>query len=115
MVINKHIKGDLIKFYGVAGSSFFHWLRPFGDYHSKFGHEVINGEARGYKVREDKLRDICQKAAEILHLTVYGGDCILMPRGVMYIIDFNDWPSFAPCRKEAIPAIGDAIARELFP
>ena len=33
-----------------------------------------------------------------------GGDCIVAPDGQIRIIDFNDWPSFAPCRTEAAPS-----------
>ncbi|MDR2679901.1 MAG: hypothetical protein LBC47_03735 [Tannerella sp.] len=107
VVINKHLEGDLIKFYGVAGSPFFYRFYPFENSHSKFGLEKINGKVHSIPFREDELRDICRKAAEVLQITVYGGDCIISPDGVIRIIDFNDWPSFAPCRKEAIQAIGD--------
>lgn len=113
VVINRHLEGDLIKFYGVAGSSFFFWFYPFDNSHSKFGHEAINGKAKGIPFREEALRDICNRAAKTLQLTVYGGDCIVSPDGVIRIIDFNDWPSFAPCRKEAISAIGDAIIQTI--
>ncbi len=112
VVINKHLKGDLIKFYGVAGTSFFHWFYPF-DKHSKFGLEKINGKAKGISFEEEELREICRQAAEVLRLTVYGGDCIISPDGKISIIDFNDWPSFAPCRKEAATAIGEAIIKEI--
>ncbi len=27
-VINRHLDGDLIKFYGVAGTDFFYWFYP---------------------------------------------------------------------------------------
>lgn len=110
VVINKHLEGDLIKFYGVAASFFYHFY-PFENSHSKFGLEKINGEIRGIPFREDELRDVCLRAARVLNLTVYGGDCIVSPDGVIRIIDFNDWPSFAPCRKEAIPAIGNSIIK----
>lgn len=109
VVINRHLEGDLIKFYGVAGSSFFFWFYPFDNSHSKFGQEAINGPAKGIPFREEELRDICNRAAKTLKLIVYGGDCIVSPDGTIRIIDFNDWPSFAPCRKEAIPVIGDII------
>ncbi|MDR0700103.1 MAG: hypothetical protein LBG28_12970 [Tannerella sp.] len=111
VVINEHIEGDLVKFYGVAGSSFFYWFYPFENSHSKFGLEKINGEIRGIPFKEDELRDICLKAAKILNLVVFGGDCIISTDGVIRVIDFNDWPSFAPCRREAIPAIGDIIIK----
>ncbi|MDR2775415.1 MAG: hypothetical protein LBC19_11885 [Tannerella sp.] len=111
VVINEHLDGDLAKFYGVAGSSFFYWFYPFENSHSKFGLERINGEIRGIPFREDELRYICLNAANVLKLVVYGGDCIISPDGGIRIIDFNDWPSFAPCRREAIPAIGDMIIK----
>jgi hypothetical protein len=111
VVISEHLEGDLAKFYGVAGSSFFYWFYPFENNHSKFGLEKINGEICGIPFKEEELRDICLKAANILNLVVYGGDCIISPDGVIRIIDFNDWPSFAPCRREAIPAIGDIIIK----
>jgi hypothetical protein len=111
VVINKHLPGDLIKFYGVAGSDFFYWFYPCENSHSKFGHERINGKARGIPFCEEELRDLCVRAAEALKVTIYGGDCIVSPDGALHFIDFNDWPSFAPCRREAIPAIGDMILK----
>lgn len=113
VVINKHLEGDLIKFYAVAGSSFFYWFYPFENKHSKFGHEKINGEVKGIPFEEDELQEICNRAAEVLKMTIYGGDCIVSPDGTIRIIDFNDWPSFAPCRKEAIPVIGNTIIKAI--
>lgn len=108
-VINKHLVGDLLKFYGVAGTDFFYWFYPFDAGHSKYGLEAINGKSRGIKFSEDELRNLCQRASRELNVVVYGGDCIVSPEGKIYIIDFNDWPSFAPCRKEAAPMIAEAI------
>ena len=48
-VINKHLEGDLVKFYGVQGSPFFFWFYPFDLGHSKYGHEAINGKSQGIK------------------------------------------------------------------
>ena len=61
----------------------------------------------------ERLKDICRKAAEILDVEIYGGDCIISPEGEIRIIDFNDWPSFAPCRTEAAPHIARAIMAEI--
>ena len=108
-VINIHLEGDLVKFYGVRGTNFFYWFYPFDAGHSKYGAEAINGPAQGIKFDEDYLRDICQQAAETLDVVVYGGDCIIGTDGSIQIIDFNDWPSFAPCRQEAGPQIARAI------
>ena len=108
-VINIHLEGDLVKFYGVRGTNFFYWFYPFDAGHSKYGAEAINGPAQGIKFGEDYLRDICQQAAETLDVVAYGGYCIIGTDGSIQIIDFNDWPSFAPCRQEAGPQIARAI------
>lgn len=108
-VINVHLVGDLIKFYGVQGTPFFFWFYPFDMGHSKYGHEAINGKSQGIEFDKDKMRDICRNASEVLDVKVYGGDCIVSPEGDIRIIDFNDWPSFAPCRTEAAPHIAKCI------
>lgn len=108
-VINRHLEGDLIKFYGVRDSPFFFWFYPFDSGHSKYGHEAINGHSQGLAFDHEKMKAICQKASEVLDVKVYGGDCIVSPQGDIRIIDFNDWPSFAPCRNEAAPFIAKAI------
>ena len=38
-----------------------------------------------------------------------GGDCIVRPDGTFALIDFNDFPSFAPCANEAARALVDSI------
>lgn len=108
-VINRHLVGDLVKFYGVKGQPFFYWFYPFDEGHSKYGHEAINGKSQGIKFNIKQMKDICQRAAEELNVVIYGGDCIVSPEGEMRIIDFNDWPSFAPCRNEAAPHIAKAV------
>ena len=108
-VINKHLEGDLVKFYGVQGSPFFFWFYPFDLGHSKYGHEAINGKSQGIKFDLEKMKQICQSASEVLDVKIYGGDCIVSPEGDIRIIDFNDWPSFAPCRDEAAPHIAKCI------
>ncbi|MCM1153448.1 MAG: hypothetical protein NC328_07330 [Muribaculum sp.] len=100
-VINKHLKGDLVKFYGVSGQPFFYWFYPFDEGYSKYGWEEVNGLSHDLKFSVDYLKEICQKASDVLEVKVYGGDCIVDEDGSVRIIDFNDWPSFAPCRKEA--------------
>lgn len=112
-VINRHLVGDLIKFYGVQGTPFFFWFYPFDLGHSKYGHEAINGKSQGLEFDKEKLRTICQNASEVLDVKVYGGDCIISPEGDISIIDFNDWPSFAPCRQEAAPHIAKCILNEI--
>ncbi len=108
-VINKHLVGDLVKFYGVQGTPFFFWFYPFDLGHSKYGHEAINGKSQGIEFDVEKMRQICQNASEVLDVKIYGGDCIVSPDGEIRIIDFNDWPSFAPCRVDAAPHIAKCI------
>ena len=108
-VINRHLEGDLVKFYGVAGTSFFFWFYPFDFGHSKYGHEAINGHSRGLAFDKKALQAMCQQAADVLDVKIYGGDCIVGTDGSVHIIDFNDWPSFAPCRNEAAPYIAKCV------
>ena len=108
-VINVHLTGDLVKFYGVRGTPFFFWFYPFDEGHSKYGHEAINGKSQGIKFNLKEMKNICQRAAEELNVVIYGGDCIVAPGGELRIIDFNDWPSLAPCRNEAAPHIAKAV------
>ena len=108
-VVNKHLVGDLIKFYGVQGTDFFYTFYPTEQSHSKFGLEAINGESRGYPFNKARLQDISNMAAEALNVPVYGGDCVVSAEGDIQIIDFNDWPSFARCREEAAPYIAKCI------
>lgn len=102
-VISRHVKGDKVKFYGVLGSSFFHWYFPYDPYH------FAAAGADGSKDFENKLRQLCASAARELNVMVYGGDAMIDADGNITIIDFNDWPSFAPCRAAAATAIAKAV------
>ena len=42
-VINEHLSGDLVKFYGVQGTDFFFSFYPTDACHSKLGLEIVNG------------------------------------------------------------------------
>ncbi len=86
-MIQKHIEGDLVKFYGVLGTDFF------------------------YPLDNERLRQLATQAAEVLSLPIFGGDAIVTSDGSIYIIDFNDWPSFSPCREEAAKAIAQRILK----
>lgn len=110
-VINVHLVGDLIKFYGVRGTPYFFWFYPFEEGHSKYGYEVINGKSQGLKFDLKYLKQICNRAADELNVVIYGGDCIVAADGSIRIIDFNDWPSFAPCRNEAAPHIAKGVIK----
>ncbi|MBD5217917.1 MAG: hypothetical protein HDS73_05430 [Bacteroidales bacterium] len=112
-VINRHLKGDLVKFYGVRGEKFFYWFYPFFGHKEKYGLDKINGEPEEIAFSVEDLQAQCEVACEALDVDIYGGDCIIDADGSFSIIDFNDWPSFAPCRKEAAQAISAYILAKI--
>jgi hypothetical protein len=99
-VISRHLPGKLVKFYGVAGTSFFNWFLPFEP-----DNQMNDDEQHRL---DEQLKNICRRAATELNLVVYGGECILADDGTLSIIDFNDWPSFSSCRVEAASNIAKA-------
>ncbi|MCD8265898.1 MAG: hypothetical protein LUC33_01960 [Prevotellaceae bacterium] len=103
-LLQEHVEGDLVKFYGVEGTSFFHWLYADGS-HSKFGLERLNGKVRGYDFSPYALKTVADKAARTLGVQIYGGDCVVDEGGRLNLIDFNDWPSFYCCLEKAAEAI----------
>jgi hypothetical protein len=94
----EHLPGPVIKFYGVAGGSFFH------AYESETREPVtdllVDGEA---------LRALALRAAAALKLDIFGGDVVVTQRRRPMLIDLNDWPSFAPVRAEAARAIAGHV------
>ncbi len=113
-VINRHLDGDQVKFYGVRDTDYFYCFYPFEKTYSSKGDDKAprrGGEEARFDI--DKFRDACDRAADILDIRIYGGDAIIDPEGNFSIIDFNDWPSFAPCRVEASGVIARAILAEI--
>lgn len=104
-----HMKGDLVKFYGVEGT-FFQYSYPTDTGHSKFGLEEANGEAHHYGLCVESLRMEADRIASLTGVGIYGGDAIVGADGSFCIIDFNDWPTFSPCRQAAASAIRDLFA-----
>lgn len=109
--ISAHVSGDLIKFYGVAGTGFFRYYYPTDDGESKFGDEQRNGVAHHYPFDSAELEHSADTLAEAVGIKVYGGDCIVDEEGRYYVIDFNDWPSFSRCREGAATAIASLILK----
>lgn len=112
VVVSRHVEGDLVKFYGVADTPFFHFGYPTqeGNF-SKFGFESINGRPRGFSFDVGELKRCADRAAHCTGYPVYGGDCVVRVDGTWAIIDFNDWPSFSACREEAASAIAGYVER----
>ena len=105
IVIQAHVKGDVLKFYGVEGTDFFRYYYSGDATESKFGDEERNGKPRYYPFSSFNLQADAEKLACLLQTPIYGGDAIIQEDGSYVIIDFNDFPSFSRCREEAAKAI----------
>lgn len=99
-VIQPHVDGDLIKFYGIGPGGGAHgeppWFRWF--YHK-------DQQLSGHAFDQRALARLVRQAAAALGLEIYGGDCIATASGEIVLIDLNAWPSFALFREEAASAI----------
>ena len=99
-VLQPHVEGDLIKFYGVGPGGGANgeppWFRFF--YHK--GQRVA-----GHAFDPHRLARLVRRAAGGLGLEVYGGDVIVTPTGDLVLLDLNAWPSFALYRDEAAVVI----------
>lgn len=103
-VIQAHVGGDLIKFYGVGDPSRLPgrppWFRWF--YHR-------DQRVAGHRFDQERLAALAQRAAAALSLEVYGGDAIVGEDGAPVLIDLNAWPSFALYRDEASEQIASYV------
>jgi hypothetical protein len=111
--VSAHVVGDVVKFYGVLGTGFFRYYYPTDDGQTKFGDESRNGTASHYRFDTIDLQQASERLAAAVGVSIYGGDCIVRQDGTWCIIDFNDWPSFSRCRKEAAEAIVDLVENSL--
>lgn len=111
--VRAHIVGDVVKFYAVQGTDFFRWYYPEEGGDWKFDNRRYNGSLQHYAFDVEALRVMAARAAEIVQLDVYGGDCIIRPDGQPVLIDLNDWPSFSRCRDEAAQAIAKRIVQRI--
>lgn len=112
IVTTAHVRGDLVKFYGVTGTAFFHTTYPTDGGFSKFGDETRNGTSRHTPFDIAALHGAASRLAQLTGIEVYGGDCIVRSDGSYAIIDFNDWPSFSVCRQDAAEAIASVATKE---
>lgn len=113
VIAEEHVAGDLVKFYGVEGTDFFFHAYPAeGEAFSKFGLERYNGPLSYIPFDAEELKRVADSAARATGFTVYGGDAVVRPDGTFVLIDFNDWPSFSSCRKEAAKAIVQRLNKQ---
>jgi hypothetical protein len=104
-VIQDHIPGDLIKFYGIGDSRHLDGASPW---FQSFYHK--NQQVQGFPFNPEAVASMAQRAASALGLEIYGGDAVITETGEPWIIDLNAWPSFALYRDEA----SEQIASYLF-
>ena len=105
-VLQPHVAGDLIKFYGVGpgggrpdgGPPWFRWF-----YHK-------DQRLSGHAFDAGRLARLVREAATALGLEIYGGDAIASADGGLQLLDLNAWPSFALYRDEAAPVIASYLA-----
>jgi len=105
-VLQPHVPGDLIKFYGVGpggggpdgGPPWFRWF-----YHK-------DQRLAGHAFDPARLARLVREAATALGLEIYGGDAIASGDGSLQLLDLNAWPSFALYRDEAAPVIASYLA-----
>jgi len=90
-VVQEHVPGTVVKFYGVRGR-FFHGVPPGA------------GMALPPEVAR-RMDAVGERAAQLLKVEVFGGDYVCGADGAVSLIDFNDWPSYGPCRSEAATQI----------
>ena len=113
IVMQAHVKGDVVKFYGVEGTGFFRYYYSGDDTETKFGDEERNGKPQYYPFSSSDLQTDAEKLACLLQTPIYGGDAIIQEDGSYVIIDFNDFPSFSKYRKEAAKAIFERVKLEV--
>ena len=94
-IVQKHCEGDVVKFYGIADRRFFHAQYFDSGVPIEFSTEDLAGES--------------ERIAQVLGLTIYGGDAVLDPEGNFTFIDFNSWPSFGDVRDRAVPLMIETI------
>ncbi len=98
VVAQEHLPGDVVKFYAVRGTNFFH-----AQYFETEGDVAFDTEP---------LHAIADAAAALAGLDIYGGDVVMTPSGPV-LIDLNAWPSFGRVREAAAPKMVEAIVRGL--
>lgn len=83
MITQQHVEGQHVKFYGVGDTILYPADFPLPPIHAH------------------------------LNIDIYGGDAIIDEQGKCYIVDLNDFPSFAVCRAAAAQAIAHYVTEKL--
>ena len=107
-VLQSHVRGWLVKFYGVKGFGLVDCYAASAK-EGKFGLERYNDQPDQASVDMDALTAVAERAAAMLQVDVYGGDAVIGPEVEITLIDFNDWPSFRTCTVGAAQKIAELI------
>ena len=102
-VVQEHVPGDLIKFYGVGRGD-----AEERDWFVWFYHRDQHLAGNAFEPAE--LARTARSAAASLGLEIFGGDAIATADGRLVLIDLNAWPSFALFREEASHHIAAHLA-----
>lgn len=97
-VLEAHVPGTTVKFYGVTGTGFF---------------RAYVGSAVEPHPAPASWASLAQAGARALGLAVYGGDLIVDGAEEPWLVDVNDWPSFSRCRRDAGAAIAQYLLARL--
>lgn len=97
-VLEAHVDGPTLKFYGVAGTGFF---------------RAFEGESAEPRQADAAWVCLAEAGARALGLAVYGGDLVLDAAGRPWLVDVNDWPSFSRCRRDAAGSIAQYLLARL--
>jgi hypothetical protein len=103
-VLQPHVDGDSIKFYGVGTGAGREGAPPWFQW---FYHR--DQTLSGCPFDPKRLGRLVRQAAAALGLEIYGGDAIATPAGDLVLLDLNAWPSFALYREEAAAAIASYL------
>ena len=108
-----HVKGDLVKFYGVSDTQFFRYYYPDDDGEMKFSNNGHNGVPKHTPFDEYDFMYEANAVANALELDFYGGDCIVTEDGERVYIDINDWPSYSRCYMDAAQNMAVKVIQKL--
>ena len=103
--LEQHIAGQQLKFYAISSAAFFVCYEAVQT--SDCGLRVENVSTNyipAPTVITNQLAVYAKLIGEHMGLQIFGGDAAIGADGVPYLFDLNDFPSFAPCREEAVEA-----------
>ncbi len=100
-VVQPHLAGPVVKFYGVAHQ------RPF------FRAFPIDAGFEPSREALEQLERSAFEAARAAGIEVFGGDAVFAPGKPPVLIDLNAWPSFWRCLAGAAQAISDHAVSQL--